>query len=109
MDVPTRRVAEDLTECLAPLNATTRAMFGGYCVYVDDKEAGLVCDGRVFVKPSSADEILSGFADPAPAYPGAKDSWRLPASAHVDEPDRVVAIFRATADALPARRARKKR
>lgn len=107
MDDDTRQTADDLVECLLPLKASVRAMFGGYCVYIDDKVVGLVCDGRVFVKPSKAETIISGFAEPAPAYPGAKDSWRLTEGMIRDDPDRVIDIFRATADALPARKRRK--
>lgn len=106
MDDATRRTAEDLVDCLMPLQATVRPMFGGYCVYLDGKVVGLVCDGRVFVKPSGAEALMDGYAAPAAAYPGAKDSWRLPAGALRDDPERVVEIFRATSDALPARKRR---
>jgi hypothetical protein len=82
-------------------------MFGGYCVYIDEKVVGLVCDGRIFVKITPA-MLLDGWADQAPAYPGAKDSWRLPGDALVADPDRVVEAFRVTAAALPAKRPRKR-
>ena len=101
MDELTKRVADDLLDCLAPLEAHVRAMFGGYCVYIDDKVTGLVCDGRVFVKPSPAESTLEEFADLHPAYPGARRSWRLPAEALSDDPDRVIAIFKETAHLLP--------
>lgn len=69
LDQPTRAATEELIEALQPLAARARAMFGGYCFYVDDKVVGLVCDGRVFVKTSPRDELLRGWADLAPAYP----------------------------------------
>lgn len=81
-------------------------MFGGYCEYIDGNVVGLVCDGRGFVKCSGADRTLAGYAEPAPAYPGARNSRRLPTDALRDEPERVVGIFRSTADALPVRSAR---
>ena len=108
MDEQTRRMADELVSYLAPLEGTAKAMFGGYCVYIDEKVVGLVCDGRVFVKPTLATASLDGWADMAPAYPGAKDSWRLPGDALVVDPDRVVDAFRVTAAALPAKRPRKR-
>ena len=106
LDEATRAAAEELIEALHPLTARARAMFGGYCFYVDGKVIGLVCDGRVFVKTSARDELLRGWADLAPAYPGAKDSWRLPVSALRDAPDRVREVIDQVSLALPARRRR---
>lgn len=102
------QLAEDLVECLTPLNATARAMFGGYCVYIDGKVVALVCDERIFIKPSSADTALSDYAEPAPAYAGAKESWRLPVDALENDPIRVIQIVEATAAALPAKRPRRR-
>src|SRR5215211_3851572 len=81
LDEQTRQTADELVSYLAPLEGTAKAMFGGYCVYIDEKVAGLVCDGRIFVKQTPATKSLDGWADQAPAYPGAKDSWRLPSDA----------------------------
>jgi TfoX/Sxy family transcriptional regulator of competence genes len=106
IDEETRRAADDLVEALAPLDARAKAMFGGYCFYVDDKVVGLVCDGRVFVKRSARDDLLEGSADLAPAYPGAKDSWRLPVSYVETDPDGVRDIVEQVAAALPVRRKR---
>lgn len=89
---------------MAPLDIRIRAMFGGYCFYIDDKVAGLVCDGRVFVKRSARDDVIEGFAELAPAYAGAKDSWRLPAEAIYDEPQRVRDLVEQIAAVLPARK-----
>ncbi len=108
MDEQTRQMADELVSYLAPLEGTAKAMFGGYCVYLDEKVVGLVCDGRIFVKLTPATATLAGWADQAPAYPGAKDSWRLPSGALVADPDRVVEAFRVTAAALPAKRPRKR-
>jgi len=104
LDDSTREAAGDLLEALQPLDARTRAMFGGYCFYVDDKVVGLVCDGHVFVKTSPRDELLQGWARLAPAYPGAKDSWRLPSDAVRCSPDRVRAVVAEVAATLTHRR-----
>jgi TfoX/Sxy family transcriptional regulator of competence genes len=108
LDEQTRQLANELGSHLAPLEGTTKAMFGGYCVYIDEKVVGLVCDGRIFVKITPATTSLDGWADQAPAYPGAKDSWRLPSDALGTDPDRVVEAFQGTAVALPAKRPRKR-
>lgn len=107
IDDDTRAAADDLVEALQPLDARAKAMFGGYCFYVDDKVVGLVCDGHVFVKRSSRDDLLQEFATLSPAYPGAKESWRLPTRAVIDEPDRVREIIELVADCLPAPRHRR--
>ncbi len=104
LDDRTRAAADDLIEALQPLDARAKAMFGGYCFYVDDKVVGLVCDGHVFVKRSARDDLLEGWARLAPAYPGAKDSWQLPAGALGAAPDRVRAIVKEVAAVLPARK-----
>lgn len=101
MDPATKATADDLIEVLRPLDARAKAMFGGYCFYVDDKVAGLVCDGRVFVKRSTHDELLAELAELAPAYPGAKDTWRLPTDVVRDDPERVRDIVEKVAATLP--------
>lgn len=104
MDEDTRITAEDLVDALQPLEARAQAMFGGYCFYVNEKVTGMVCDGRVFVKKSSRDDLLENFAELAPAYPGTKDSWRLPADALEQYPERVKNIIEQVADVLPQKK-----
>lgn len=104
LDDATRALAADLVEALQPLMARARPMFGGYCFYVDDKVVGLINDGAIFVKRSARDDLLQGWAELAPSYPGASDSWRLPASALADEPDRVRNIVEQVGAVLPPRR-----
>ena len=81
-------------------------MFGGYCVYVDDKVVGIVGDGQVFIKTSRRDDLLEPVATLAPAYPGAKDSWLLPNEMIRDDPERLCDIVREVAASVPARRAK---
>lgn len=107
LDDGTRQAADDLVEALQPLAARARAMFGGYCFYIDDKVVGLVCDGRVFVKRSSRDDLLADSAELAPAYPGAPDSWRLPQDFVQSHPNSVREIVEQVAAVLPAARKRR--
>ena len=84
-----------------------RQMFGEYAVYVHDKLPILVCDDTVYLKPTPAGQAL---LDPDAAmgapYPGAKDHLRLGADT-LEDADRLVALVRATAEALPAPRPKK--
>jgi TfoX/Sxy family transcriptional regulator of competence genes len=108
VDERTLQIAKELEAYLAPLEGTAKAMFGGYCVSIDEKVVGLVNDGRIFVKITPATDSLDGWADQAPAYPGANVSWRLPADSLISDPDRVVEAFQVTAGALPPKRPRKR-
>lgn len=109
MDADSERLAHELLGWLEPLGGRIRAMFGGYCFYLDGKPVGLVNDGDIFVKRSSAEAKLAGLAELVPAYPGAKESWRLTPDALQAEPLRVVEAIHATAAALPARRPARRR
>lgn len=104
LDDKTRQVAADLSDALSPLDPTIRAMFGGYCYYLNGKVVGLISDGRVFVKRSSVDDLIAEVAELAPAYPGAKDTWKLAPGMELSDPDRLRDLLDRVADALPARR-----
>jgi len=49
-----------------------KKMFGEYGLYCDEKIVALVCDNRLFVKPTKAGESFIGKVVEAPPYPGAK-------------------------------------
>ena len=55
---------DDLLELTASVGGVTaRKMFGEYCVYLDDKPVALVCDDRLYVKPTEAGrEVMPGMA-----------------------------------------------
>jgi DNA transformation protein and related proteins len=77
-----------------------RRMFGEYAVYVGGKVVALVCDNRLFVKPTDAGRSLLGTPVEAPPYPGAKPHFVL--DEHLDDRDLLSAVVRATEAALPA-------
>lgn len=54
----------------------SRQMFGEYAIYCDEKMSVLVCDNRVFVKPTPLGRELLGSAVEACPYPGSKP-WFL--------------------------------
>jgi TfoX/Sxy family transcriptional regulator of competence genes len=49
-----------------------RKMFGEYALYCNHKVVGLVCDNRLFVKPTAGGRAYIGAVVEAPPYPGAK-------------------------------------
>ncbi len=56
---------------------TTRFMFGEYALYCNEKVVGLICDNKLFVKPTDAGRAYIGTPVEAPAYTGAKPSFLI--------------------------------
>ncbi len=79
---------------------TTRPMFGEYALYCDGRLVALICDDRLFLKPTAAGRRLLDPVEEAPPYPGAKPF--LVVSAELwDEADRLAELVRASAAELP--------
>jgi TfoX/Sxy family transcriptional regulator of competence genes len=98
-----RETVAIVLEQLEPLDVRARAMFGEYGFYCDEKIVGLICDDTVFIKPTAASDGLPE----GPPYPGAKH-YRVADEALIADADAFRAIIRATADALPAPKPKKK-
>lgn len=54
-----------------------RKMFGEYAIYCNDKVVALICDDRLFVKPTQAGRSFISIVVEAPAYSGAKPSFLI--------------------------------
>ena len=54
-----------------------KKMFGEYAIYLNDKVVALVCDNRLFVKPTSAGREILGTPEENPPYPGAKPHFEI--------------------------------
>lgn len=50
-------------------------MFGEYGVYADGKIFGLICDNKLFVKPTISGREFIGNVVEAPPYEGAKPGF----------------------------------
>ncbi len=74
-------------------------MFGEYAIYCDEKLVALVCDNRLFVKPTAAGRELIGNVVEAPPYPVAKP-WFL-IEAQIEDRDWLTNLIHTTAQALP--------
>lgn len=81
-------------------SASTKKMFGEYCLYLAGKPVGLVCDDQLYLKPTQAGKAhLSCVVEGAP-YPGAKphllvtpDQW--------EDAEWLCELIRATEKELP--------
>jgi TfoX/Sxy family transcriptional regulator of competence genes len=56
---------------------STRKMFGEYAVYCNKKVVALICDNKLFVKPTEGGRKFIGNVVEAPAYPGARSSFLI--------------------------------
>ncbi len=62
-----------LLDQLAKLGgASTKKMFGEYCLYLAGKPVGLVCDDQLYLKPTKAGKAMLKQAVEGSPYPGAK-------------------------------------
>jgi TfoX/Sxy family transcriptional regulator of competence genes len=56
---------------------TAKKMFGEYGIYSDEKIFGLICDNKLYIKPTESGRAFMGNVVEAPAYPGAKPSFLI--------------------------------
>jgi len=56
---------------------TAKKMFGEYGIYSGGKIFGLICDNKLFIKPTTAGREFIGNVVEAPPYPGAKPSFLI--------------------------------
>jgi TfoX/Sxy family transcriptional regulator of competence genes len=56
---------------------TTRFMFGEFAVYCNEKVVALICDNKLYVKPTDGGRAYIGAPVEAPAYTGAKMSFLI--------------------------------
>ena len=85
---------------------TARKMFGEYGLYSQDKMFALVCDDRLFIKPTEGGRALVEEPVEAAPYPGAKPAWVIE-----DLEDRawLSELARITTRELPEPKRRKRR
>ena len=78
---------------------SSRKMFGEYALYCDGKVIALVCDNRLFVKPTAGGRSFVGTVVEGSPYPGAKPC--LVVEAGIEDRDWLTELFRITARELP--------
>lgn len=86
-------------------DVSARKMFGEHALYCDGKLVALICDDRLFVKPTDANLNLAGSVEQVPPYEGAKPSLLIPSDRWQDGA-WLSDLIRTTADALPPPRSK---
>lgn len=56
---------------------SAKKMFGEYALYSGEKLFALICDDKLFIKPTKAGRAFIGDVVEAPPYPGAKPSFLI--------------------------------
>ena len=78
---------------------TAKKMFGEYGVYSRGKIFGVICDNRLFIKPTSAGRAFIGDVVEAPPYKGAKPSFLI--DEKIDDRQWLSELIRLTVEELP--------
>lgn len=86
----------------------SRAMFGEYALYCNEKVVALICDDKLFLKPTEKGREFAKNPEEAPAYPGSKpfllieeDRW--------NDAEWMTELIRITAAELPMPKPKKKK
>ena len=84
---------------------TARKMFGEYALYCNGKVVALICDDRLFVKPTDAGRTFIGTPVEAAAFPGAKPSFLI--EDQLDNRRWLAKLIAITHESLPAAKPKK--
>jgi len=85
-----------------------RKMFGEYALYCNDKVIALVCDDRLYVKPTEQVRAFAGQLEEAPAYPGSSLFLLVDEERWVN-PEWMAELIRMTESDLPVPKPKKPR
>jgi len=86
---------------------TYKKMFGEYGMYFGDKLFALVCDNKLFVKPTAAGRAYIADVVEAPPYPGAKPCFLI--EEKLEDSDWLKKLVSITAEELPEPKPKKKK
>lgn len=84
---------------------SSKKMFGEYGLYVDEKLFAVVCDNKLFIKPTEAGRQFIGNVVEAPPYPQAKPSFLI--EDQIEDRKWISELVRITAEALPDPKSKK--
>ena len=93
-------------QCADAGEITVRKMFGDYGIYCHGKIFGLICDDRLYIKPTEAGRRLLRKEDLRPPYDGAKDYFYI---AEVDDCQYLASLVKATCNELPEPKPKKRK
>ena len=93
-------------QCSEAGEIVTKKMFGDYGIYCEGKIFCLICDDRLYIKPTEAGLKLLRTIDLRPQYVGAKEYFYI---ADVDDHEYLSNLIRVTCKELPEPNRKKKR
>ena len=86
---------------------TAKKMFGEYGVYSDGKLFGLICDDKLFIKPTNSGRAFIGDVVEAPPYEGAKPSFLI--EDKIEDREWLSELIRISVKELPMPKPKKKK
>ncbi len=86
---------------------TARSMFGEYAVFSDGKIFALICDNKLFIKPTESGRRFIGEVVESPPYKGAKPSFLI--EEKLEDREWLSELVRITVKELPEPKPRKKK
>lgn len=86
---------------------SAKKMFGEYGLFADGKIFALICDNKLFVKPTEAGRIFIKDVVEAPPYKGAKLSFLI--GDKLEDRDWISNLVRITLKELPEPKPKKKK
>lgn len=86
---------------------TAKKMFGEYGIYADGKIFGLICDNKLFIKPTDSGRKFIGNVVEAPPYEGAKPSFLI--EDKIEDRDWLSELVRISVKELPEPKPKKKK
>ena len=78
---------------------TNKKMFGEYGLYFDNKLFGLICDNKLFIKPTQSGRAYIIEVVEASPYPGAKSSFLI--EEKLDDREWLRKLVKITVNELP--------
>ncbi len=95
-----------IDQCSDAGEITVKKMFGDYGIYCDGKLFGLICDDRLYIKPTEAVRPLLLEYELRAPYEGAKDYFYI---TNIDNSDYLSMLVKETCKALPFPKSKKKK
>jgi TfoX/Sxy family transcriptional regulator of competence genes len=86
---------------------TAKKMFGEYGIYSDEKLFGLICDNKLFVKPTNSGREFIGNVLEVPPYEGAKPSFLI--EDRIEDSEWLSELVRISIKELPLPKPKKKK
>ncbi len=86
---------------------TAKKMFGEYALYSGEKLFGLVCDNKLFIKPTKAGRAFIGNVVEAPPFEGAKPSLLI--EDKIEDSKWLSELVKISVKELPAPKPKKKK